>query len=81
VEGAGNRVGEGGRGFSGKEGAGVLATRDSRDDLKADAKLPDDTRLWAALQDASGGVWGGCVFDVDEILKRLEAGKRALQKG
>jgi putative YjhG/YagF family dehydratase len=81
LEGAVNLVGEGERRFSATEGAAVLATRDSREDLKADAKLPDDTRLWAALQDASGGVWGGCVFDVDEILKRLEAGKRALQKG
>ena len=28
-------------------------------------ELPDDTRLWAALQQASGGTWGGCVYDVD----------------
>ncbi len=41
--------------------------------------LPDDTRLWAALQDASGGTWGGCVFDVDAILKALAAGRRALE--
>jgi hypothetical protein len=33
--------------------------------------LPDATRLWAMLQDASGGTWGGCVFDVDAIGKRL----------
>jgi dihydroxyacid dehydratase/phosphogluconate dehydratase len=34
-------------------------------------ELPDDTRLWAALQNAGGGTWGGCVYDVDEILKKL----------
>ena len=33
--------------------------------------VPDDTRLWAALQNVSGGSWGGCVYDVDTILKRL----------
>ena len=33
--------------------------------------LPADTKLWAALQKAGGGAWGGCVYDVDEILKRL----------
>ena len=39
--------------------------------LAPDPRLPDDTRLWAALQNASGGSWGGCVYDVDEIIKRL----------
>lgn len=29
--------------------------------------LPDDTRIWAALQNASGGSWGGCVYDADAI--------------
>ena len=45
-----------------------------------DPALPDDTRLWAALQDASGGAWGGSVFDVDTILNVLAAGRRALQR-
>lgn len=35
------------------------------------ASLPDDTRLWAALQARSGGSWGGCVYDVDEIERAL----------
>jgi hypothetical protein len=35
--------------------------------------LPDDTRLWAALVQASGGVWGGCVYDADAIIARLAA--------
>ena len=38
-----------------------------RSDLAADPLLPDETRLWAALQDVSGGTWGGSVFDVDRF--------------
>jgi putative YjhG/YagF family dehydratase len=59
-------------------GAGILADRPPHPGLSPDPALPADTRLWAALQDASGGTWGGAVFDVDAILRRLEAGKRAL---
>jgi putative YjhG/YagF family dehydratase len=33
--------------------------------------LPADTKLWAALQQASGGVWGGCVYDAEAIAGRL----------
>ena len=44
-------------------------------DLGRDPRLPEDTRLWAALQDASGGTWGGCVYDVEAILGALKAGK------
>jgi hypothetical protein len=40
--------------------------------------LPDDTRLWAALQAASGGIWRGAVYDVDRITKVIEAGMQAL---
>lgn len=40
-------------------------------DLQPHPRLPADTRLWAALQDASGGSWGGCVYDVEAILERL----------
>jgi len=58
-----------------------LARRAPRADLAADPDLPDDTRLWAALQTASGGVWAGAVYDVDKILATLEAGRRALAKG
>ena len=79
LEGSVNLVGEGERRFSAPEGDTVLARRPSREDLRADPQLPADTRLWAALQEASGGVWGGCVFDVDDIVKTLEAGKRALK--
>lgn len=51
----------------------LLASRSPHPDLAPHAQLPDDTRLWAALQNASGGTWGGCVYDVDAILNRLEA--------
>jgi putative YjhG/YagF family dehydratase len=55
-----------------------LARRPSRPDLAPDPDLPDDSRLWAALQTASGGVWAGAVYDVPKILAVLEAGRRAL---
>ncbi len=45
--------------------------RPTHPELSPDPRLPADTRLWAALQNASGGSWGGCVYDVDEILRRL----------
>ena len=56
-----------------------LAGRAPHPDLAPDPDLPDDTRLWAALQDVSGGTWGGSVFDVDMIVKVLAAGRRALE--
>jgi xylonate dehydratase len=52
----------------------ALGSRPLRDDLHADPDLPSDTRLWAALQNASGGTWGGCVYDVDSIVSRLVTG-------
>ena len=39
--------------------------------LVADERVPADTRLWAALQNVSGGTWGGCVYDLESILRRL----------
>jgi putative YjhG/YagF family dehydratase len=61
------------------EGARTLAARAPRTDLAADEKLPDDTRIWAVLQDASGGTWGGAVFDAESILRVVAAGKEALR--
>jgi putative YjhG/YagF family dehydratase len=52
-------------------GDAELAARPFRDDLAPDPALPRETRLWAALQDASGGTWGGCVFDEEAIVDRL----------
>jgi putative YjhG/YagF family dehydratase len=57
--------------FGADQGARVLEARPPRPDLAADPDLPDDTRLWAALQSLAGGAWGGCVYDVDAIVKRL----------
>ncbi len=57
-----------------EDGAAVLSGRESHPGLAPHPELPDDTRLWAALQQASGGTWGGCVFDVESILGRLKAG-------
>jgi putative YjhG/YagF family dehydratase len=70
-----NLVGEGGENFGAEEGVRRLAARTPRPDLRPDPNLPDDTRLWAALVEASGGVWGGCVYDVDKIISRLETNK------
>jgi dihydroxyacid dehydratase/phosphogluconate dehydratase len=57
--------------FDDAEGARRLAARESRTDLAPHPALPDDTRLWAALQNAGGGTWGGCVYDVESILARV----------
>jgi xylonate dehydratase len=64
-------IGEGNHHFTPEEGARILADRPMRPDLAPAAQLPDDTRLWAALQQAGGGTWGGCVYDVDAIVQRL----------
>jgi dihydroxyacid dehydratase/phosphogluconate dehydratase len=58
--------------FSADEGARRLAQRKPRPDLRPHPALPDDTRLWAALVQASGGVWGGCVYDAAAIVAKLE---------
>jgi putative YjhG/YagF family dehydratase len=68
-------VGEGDRTFSPEEGAKILATRSPRKDLAPNPALPDDTRLWAALQLAGGGTWSGCVYDTDRIIAALERGR------
>jgi putative YjhG/YagF family dehydratase len=78
LEGSVNLVGAGGRLFGTEEGTRVLAARPMREDLRADDALPEATRLWAALQQASGGPWAGCVYDVDRILRVIDAGRRAL---
>jgi len=56
----------------------TLAGREPHPDLAPDPDLPADTRLWAALQDASGGSWAGAVYDAERIVRLLEAGQRAL---
>ncbi len=61
-------------------GNAELDRRKVPSDLAPHPQLPDDSRLWAALQSASGGTWGGCVFDVDSIIETIEAGNKALGK-
>ena len=65
-------VGDAGGNFTAEEGARRLAARKPRADLRPHPALPDDTRLWAALVGASGGVWGGCVYDTEKIVAALE---------
>jgi putative YjhG/YagF family dehydratase len=73
LEGSVDLVGEGDKIFGPEEGSRVLAHRRPRADLRPDSSLPEDTRVWAALQRASGGTWGGCVYDVDAIVAALGA--------
>jgi len=75
-----NLIGHGDQRYGPEEAEAVLAARGPHPDLAPAPGLPDDTRLWAALQAVGGGTWGGCVFDVDEIVRTLEAGRRALQE-
>jgi dihydroxyacid dehydratase/phosphogluconate dehydratase len=74
LEGSVNLVGPSGV----EEGSRILDSRELRKDLARDPMLPDDSRIWAALQDVSGGTWGGAVYDADAILEVIAAGKRAL---
>jgi xylonate dehydratase len=82
LEGSIDLVGAGGAaGALGVEDARrILAQREPHPDLAPDPALPDDTRIWAALQDVSGGTWGGAVFDAEAILRVMAAGKRALSE-
>lgn len=74
LEGSVDLVGEGERMFGAEEGRRVLAERPPRPDLAPDPQMPEDSRLWAALQNVGGGAWGGCVYDVEAIVRRLCAG-------
>ena len=76
LEGSVDFVGEAAVRFSPEEGAQILSHRSRRDDLAPAADLPSDTRLWAALQQAGGGAWGGCVYDVEAVLTQLAAGQK-----
>ncbi|MFM8893604.1 MAG: dihydroxy-acid dehydratase, partial [Planctomycetia bacterium] len=64
-------VGDGVRRLTPDEATRELAARPVRTDLAADPHLPEDTRLWALLQEASGGTWAGCVYDRERIAHRL----------
>jgi len=74
-----NFVGTAGERLTPEQGARVLAERVPTVALQSDPRLPDDTRLWALLQQVSGGTWGGCVYDVAAIERVLTAGLQALK--
>ena len=78
LEGRIDLVGTGGVEHGREWGEAELERRATPDDLAPHPGLPDDSRLWAALQAASGGTWGGCIFDVDQIIAALDAGREAL---
>jgi putative YjhG/YagF family dehydratase len=73
LEGSLDLVGADGVEFGTEQGTRVLAERSAHPQLAADPDLPDDTRLWAALQAVGGGTWGGCVYDTDAIVAALAA--------
>jgi dihydroxyacid dehydratase/phosphogluconate dehydratase len=70
-EGSLDLVGQGNERFDPAEGARVLERRGMRKDLAPNPDLPEDTRLWAALQLAGGGTWAGCVYDINRIIERI----------
>jgi xylonate dehydratase len=72
LSGSVNLVGDADSEFTAEEGTRRLAARNPRNDLKPHPALPDDTRLWAALVEVSGGVWGGCVYDTEKIAAALD---------
>ncbi len=65
-------VGEKDERYSPLKAVEVLNSRSLHKDLRAADKLPEDTRLWAALQNVSGGTWAGCIYDVDKIIDKLQ---------
>jgi putative YjhG/YagF family dehydratase len=75
LDGSLNLVGEGDRRFSPTEGANILASRQPAMPLVPDPQLPDDTKLWALLQQLGGGTWGGCVYDVEALAQQLQTVK------
>ncbi len=75
LEGTIDMVGADGVEVGVEEGTRILAGRAAHPTLSPDPDLPEDTRLWAALQALGGGTWGGCVYDPDAIIAALNAGK------
>lgn len=72
LEGSVDLVGDENGPCTSQQGAEILNRRAPHPELAANPQLPDDTRLWAALQAAGGGTWGGCVYDTDAILEALQ---------
>lgn len=78
LSGSVNFVGTGEKTLTTAEANELLVERPIHPQLRSQSKLPDDTKLWAALQRASGGVWAGCVYDVDKIIAAIDAGMARL---
>jgi putative YjhG/YagF family dehydratase len=76
LEGSIDLVGTEGVELGAEEGSRLLAARTPHPHLSPDPELPDDVRLWAALQAVGGGTWGGCVYDTGAILAALQGGSR-----
>jgi putative YjhG/YagF family dehydratase len=72
LEGSVDLVGADGKQFSREEGAALLASRSAHPALAPNSALPEDTKLWAALQQLSGGTWGGCVYDAEAVIAALK---------
>jgi putative YjhG/YagF family dehydratase len=71
LEGSVDLVGDAQHRFTPEEADRILHERPPHPGLSPDPALPPETRLWAALQALGGGPWGGCVFDVDLIARKL----------
>jgi putative YjhG/YagF family dehydratase len=74
LEGSLDLIGADGAQLNAAEALRLLEGRSPHPMLSADPALPDDTRLWAALQNVGGGTWGGCVYDTDAIIAALKSG-------
>lgn len=71
LEGRVDWIGDASREYPPEEAPRILAARPVHPELSPDPQLPEDTRLWALLQGLSGGPWGGCVFDLEALRRRL----------
>ena len=78
LSGSVNLVGTADGDLTADDAQSLLESRSPHPDLMPHPDLPADTRLWAALQAASGGVWAGSVYDVDKIIEALQAGIKAV---
>jgi dihydroxyacid dehydratase/phosphogluconate dehydratase len=78
LHGSVNFLGPDGTELPAADAQALLDGRSMHPELMPDPRLPDDTRLWAALTAVSGGTWRGCVYDVNRIIELLRAGQEAL---
>ncbi len=72
LEGSVDLIGAHGIEMAPEEADELLQEREPFPGLSPDPDLPDDTKLWAALQAVGGGTWGGCVYDPEAIIARLQ---------